>query len=333
MPIERRPRSPVPRDFVVENSVRHRVRDGESWDSLAERYGVPTDDIIMANFKTLVPEEVNWYLHHYVGCKRPTRDGLNWMFSSAAVPGIVQIPPKTYTMEEIVIVAPPRFYKVTVEPSKWTPPAGDGIDPDDAKEVVKIDPWRHGVFTVGAVRIKGRSECGAADPVWANELIYYNIKTYPLDKTLDTIVVHHTDNSNSIKSNENREIGRGFAAIGYHFFIEKTGDIFEGRPLEVMGSHAGEGLMPGPESDPDFDAIGIVLQGDYHWADDRIFHETPPPAQLKSLEELVIALRTQFPSIRKLLLHSEVVRGGAKTVCPGDHGAIYVDALRKKLGL
>jgi hypothetical protein len=167
MTIESVPRSAVPRDLVVENSVRHHVRDGESWDSLAERYGVPADAIIMANFKTLVPAEVNWYLHHYVGCKRPTRDGLNWMFSSSAVPGIVQIPPKTFTLEEIVIVGtpPPRYYTVTVEPSKWTPPPGDGIDPDDAKEVVKIDPWRHGVFIVGAVRIKGRSEWWAANPV------------------------------------------------------------------------------------------------------------------------------------------------------------------------
>ncbi len=335
MPLERSPRSPVPRNFIVENSVRHRVRDGESWDSLGERYGMPPEDIVMANFKTLVPEEVNWYLHHYVGCKRPTRDGLNWMFSSSAVPGIVQIPPKIYIMEEVLIVGspPPRYYTVTVDPSRWTPPSGDEIDPDDAKEVVKIDPWRHGVFTVGGVRIKGRSEWGAANPVWANEIIYYNIKAYPLDQTLDTIVVHHTNNSESIKSNENREIGRGFAAIGYHFFIEKTGDIFEGRPLEVMGSHAGEGLTSGVESDPDFHAIGIVLQGDYHWEDDLIFHETPPPAQLNSLEALVTALRTQYPSIRKLLLHREVVRGGAKTVCPGDHGAIDVDALRKKLGL
>lgn len=111
MPKERMPRPAVPRDFVVENSVRHRVRDGESWDSLAARYGVPARDIIMANFKTLVPEEVNWYLRNYVGCNKPTRDGNNWMFSSSAVPGIVQIPPVRRTG----MLPPPKNSKPTAQ--------------------------------------------------------------------------------------------------------------------------------------------------------------------------------------------------------------------------
>ena len=84
MPIERVPRHRAPRVAPSIKSTRHRVRDGESWRTLAMRYGVAAQDIIRFNFGTLVSAEVNWYLHHYVGCKRATPNGKNWMFSNAA---------------------------------------------------------------------------------------------------------------------------------------------------------------------------------------------------------------------------------------------------------
>lgn len=93
MPIEHMPASPVQRDQGSKSSRRHKVRDGESWHSLASRYGVAAKQIIYLNFKTLNPAEINWYLRHHVGCNRLTKDGKNWMFSSTANPGIIYIPP------------------------------------------------------------------------------------------------------------------------------------------------------------------------------------------------------------------------------------------------
>ena len=59
MPIERPPRSKVPRPKVVKDSVRHKVKDGESWESLEAKYGISKEDIIFANFETSDPDEIN----------------------------------------------------------------------------------------------------------------------------------------------------------------------------------------------------------------------------------------------------------------------------------
>ena len=170
---------------------------------------------------------------------------------------------------------------------------------------------------------------GASDPIWENEVIYYHTAVSPLIKTLNRIVIHHTNNSNSIQANERKQQGRGYAALGYHFFIDKTGTVYEGRPLEVIGSHAGEGKTSGPLNDPDWGAIGIVMQGDYHYADDIVYYEETPAAQMEMLEKLIIALKNRN-SINKLLMHREVRAG---TVCPGDHMAEKVKALRTKLNM
>ncbi|EHR72075.1 negative regulator of beta-lactamase expression [Burkholderiales bacterium JOSHI_001] len=330
MPIQHRPLKPVPRKMPSAESVNHPVKDGESWESLAKRYGVPAHDIVMYNFGTVVPAEVNWYLYHHVGCRKPTQDGKNWKFSSGLNPGTVQIPPQNCTFDELEVVAAPMTYAIKCSPSAWAGP-GKAADPDgEAQEVVSAVPWRHGTFTLGALSIKGRRAWGANEPVWANEVVYYNTAHYPLDRTYDRIVVHHTDNHKTIKGNEESQIGRGYAALGYHFFIESDGAIFEGRPLEVMGSHAGEGLTPGPLNDPDFGAIGIVLRGNY---DGLLGSSAPPPAQFDALRALVIELRKQLPGMRRLQMHKEVVRKGDPTQCPGDHLVPKVDALRKDLGL
>jgi hypothetical protein len=100
VPIEHPPTNPVPRNNGSAKSRRHKVRDGESWHSLASRYGVAAKQIIYLNFRTLKPEEINWYLRHYVGCNRQTKDGKNWMFSSTANPGIIYIPPDIAPAED-----------------------------------------------------------------------------------------------------------------------------------------------------------------------------------------------------------------------------------------
>jgi hypothetical protein len=333
VPIERRPRNPVTRGRTVPNATTYRVRDGDSWVAVAARFQIDPKALIHANFETGVPAEVNWYLHHYVGCNRTTRDGRNWRFSGSASPGIIQIPPTTYDFPEDTIVGarPPRFFTVTTRPEDWVAPADGPAGSYAGFDVVTWAPWKHTNLSIGGVRVQTRTEWAAGDPIWANEVVYYNT-AYSLASIYSTIVIHHTNNSDSIRTNEQREQGRKFAAIGYHFFIDKQGTVFEGRPLEVMGSHAGTGLTAGPLSDPDWGAVGIVLQGDYHHADDRLYSEDPPAAQLNKLKELLIALRSQLSGIRTLLMHKEVSRGGPATVCPGD--ALYgpIEALRKELG-
>src|SRR3954463_9423539 len=98
MPIVKEPK-PLPStlDFVPAKSMAHRVATGDSWYSLAERLevkaaGMTANDLCFFNFRTRQPAEINWYLHHKVGCRRTTRDGKNYMFSVADQPGVVYLP-------------------------------------------------------------------------------------------------------------------------------------------------------------------------------------------------------------------------------------------------
>ena len=45
---------------------------------------------------------------------------------------------------------------------------------------------------------------------------------------------------------------RGWAGNAYHFYIRRNGDIWEGRPLETQGAHAGGA---------NFDSIGVAFEG------------------------------------------------------------------------
>jgi hypothetical protein len=111
---EREPTNKVSIDYRPSGSTTHWIADGDNWGTLQERYGIPAKTIIEANFKTTVPEEINWYLHHYVNCDTTTPDRYNWRFSTSARngpsprAGIIYIPPTVYVFDDDIIVIPPR---------------------------------------------------------------------------------------------------------------------------------------------------------------------------------------------------------------------------------
>ncbi len=198
--------------------------------------------------------------------------------------------------------------------------------------VIDRDLWKRPSFGVGGVNVKGRASWGATEPRWNNEVVYYNTARLPLMMLLNKIVIHHTNNSDSIAENEKKQKNRGYAVLGYHFFIGKDGQVYEGRPIEVMGSHAGIGKKTGVLNDPDWGAIGIVLQGDFHHADDWFWSSSTTKKQLATLEKLIVGLKGKYLT-GKLLMHREVSRSGKSTVCPGDHLVPIVEKLRRKLGM
>lgn len=65
----------------------------EDWESVAQKFAVGVQELIFFNFLTNNPDEVNWYLRHYVGCEKVSPSGNNWMFSHKARPGWIFIPP------------------------------------------------------------------------------------------------------------------------------------------------------------------------------------------------------------------------------------------------
>lgn len=89
---------------------------------------------------------------------------------------------------------------------------------------------------------------------------------------------------------------RGYAGIGYHFYVRKDGSIYEGRPVEYVGAHA---------SNNNSDSIGICFEGNFN-------EETMPGVQLKAGQELIAYIKETY-NITKVQKHCEV----CKTSCPG----------------
>lgn len=105
MPIEEYPRRLIPTDYWPPPGIKHYFQTGERWESVAAKYSVDVKTLIYHNFKTTRPNEVNWYLHHLIGCKYST-DGLNYAFRSGEGFGYIVIPGTTVNMEPEMITAP-----------------------------------------------------------------------------------------------------------------------------------------------------------------------------------------------------------------------------------
>jgi len=72
----------VPMDYNMAASDFHHVKDGDHWKKIADDYEVPVQELLMWNFNTLDPYEINWYLRQYVGCNQTTPDKYNYRFST-----------------------------------------------------------------------------------------------------------------------------------------------------------------------------------------------------------------------------------------------------------
>lgn len=82
------------------SSKEYTVLSTDNWWKVSKKFNIDVWDLIDFNFKTRVPEEVNWYLRELVGCKKST-DGKNYAFAGADpskskiyIP--LQAPPKTW---------------------------------------------------------------------------------------------------------------------------------------------------------------------------------------------------------------------------------------------
>jgi hypothetical protein len=193
--------------------------------------------------------------------------------------------------------------------------------------------------TVKTVRIVGRATWGARAPMFGGGRLYefhqanlgaapvytFAIPTNdftPLRDVLFWITVHHTtdvglsshDTARNLQRKHQDDGGEmGLAAdIGYHFLIDANGDVYEGRPLGIEGSHVGS-----------FNAgnVGIAIAGDFESRLANGFHpDNVTPAAQRSLEDLVDVLAARF-TIRDvgphMLRNTEV--GRAATECPGDN--------------
>ena len=128
-------------------------------------------------------------------------------------------------------------------------------------------------------------------------------KTYDfgaMDKRKKTarIILHHAAAVTCSADDVHRwHKARGWAGIGYHFFIRKDGSIYRGRPQNTVGAHAG-----GANSD----SVGVCFEGNYE------IETAMPEAQLRAGRELVSYLK-EYYGITRVQGHRDV----GSTACPG----------------
>lgn len=199
---------------------------------------------------------------------------------------------------------------------------------------------------LGNVKIVARSDWDESPPRLRG------VTKYP-KLAFDWLVIHHSSfeeppGPSGLKA-YHQEV-YGWADVGYHFIIAADGTIYEGRNLWFMGAHAGQtkeanrgvlearkrgkSIDEGRKLDPDYGAIGIVLDGAF-------FDMAPNVAQQNSLRMLVSALQKRFGiSWDHVVSHREVKEkavearhltfAGPETICPGDALQSVVDSLRKQ---
>lgn len=119
-------------------------------------------------------------------------------------------------------------------------------------------------------------------------------------KVLEYIVIHHTASTRDMTVQEIHQLhlnqGENWKGIGYHFYIDKQGVIWRGRPEEMSGSHA---------LDYNSVSIGICLSGNFET-------EQPTDNQLKSLSELLQYLKQKYGNVQ-VVGHRDL----NATACPG----------------
>lgn len=86
-----KPQPCLPPGYRPPNSLPYRVKNGDSFVSVAARLGITPKALLLFNFNTDNPLHVNYYLQHNLGCTVPTPDGKNLTFKSAS-PGMLYQP-------------------------------------------------------------------------------------------------------------------------------------------------------------------------------------------------------------------------------------------------
>lgn len=134
-----------------------------------------------------------------------------------------------------------------------------------------------------------------------------------------TVVVHHsvlyeTDDPTTMRAIQDQHMDlRGWADVGYHFGVGKTGQVFEGRDLKARGTHV---------EHFNYGSVGVVFFGDFD-------AETPYAPQIEQGRRLIewLALRL---ALTHLAGHREF---NDFTECPGNSMLVYLEEFAASAGL
>lgn len=111
------------------------------------------------------------------------------------------------------------------------------------------------------------------------------------------IIVHHAAASKASADDIHKiHLGKGWAGIGYHFYVRKDGSVYQGRPTDKVGAHT-----TGYNSQ----SVGICFEGNFE-------SETMSEVQKKAGQELILYLKSIYPKA-EIKRH----RDFNPTACPG----------------
>ena len=106
--------------------------------------------------------------------------------------------------------------------------------------------------------------------------------------------------------------GKGWADIGYHFVIDRSGRVWEGRDIRYQGAHV---------KDQNEGNLGILCVGNFD-------QQTPSMAQLAALDRhLRVCMLKYKVKSRQVLSHQEWA--SAHTACPGRNLQSKMDGIRR----
>lgn len=113
----------------------------------------------------------------------------------------------------------------------------------------------------------------------------------------EKIILHHADSSEcNVEDIDRWHKQNGWCKIGYHFFIDKQGNVYRGREENAVGAHA---------YGSNYNSIGICAEGKY-------MEEYMPEEQKKAFVELIQNLSRKY-NITVVQGHRDV----GNTLCPG----------------
>lgn len=121
---------------------------------------------------------------------------------------------------------------------------------------------------------------------------------YSKMETIEGIVLHHSGTTvlQTVETIHNYHKSKGWAGIGYHYYVRKDGSIYKGRPETMAGAHC-----PGVNST----SIGICAEGDFN-------SETMAEVQKQAIRELIADIKARY-NIKYVKGHRDIV----STSCPG----------------
>lgn len=124
-----------------------------------------------------------------------------------------------------------------------------------------------------------------------------SLKSLDLSK-IKYIMIHHTAHPtwNIYDVHNFHQHTNGWIGIGYNFFINPDGTVFEGRGLNVGAGATGY----------NYNSIHVCFAGNFE-------NQKPSETQLENGKDLIEYLLTLVPSDVKIIGHKDI----GKTACPG----------------